>query len=474
MSTGFRFRLYPTPEQAHILLRWIGCQRHVYNSKTREDRYFRSFARKSLSLTGQSPPIDQKYAQFIGDDTAWLREVPSAVLRNGAVLWKQAYSRFFRGLGGRPGIHSKVGRQTVWLTSELFRFNPVLDDAGEVVSRQLVIGTSKHPVGIVAFKSHRAFEIPASIHLSVHAGQWHVSFSNEADVPEPKDEDTAAWLQSFEQDELRARTLGLDRGVVIPLAGSDGVKHDFIDVHRHRLSRHNQKARHWQRIAARRQKGSRNRFKANQRVARYKQAQTNIRREFAHQVSHALVADTRYLLFVFEALKVKNMTRSAKGTQDAPGSNVRQKAGLNRSILASSWGQVRTYTQYKARRAGKLMVNVPPHHSSQACAQCGHTSPDNRKTQSEFVCTACGQVANADLNAARVIQARGVDLIRSGQWQKKSTKSCRVTRQKVGRDSPEPASLRPTPMESSVRHEDLTVFAQGTFEVGSPRYNLKV
>lgn len=120
MQIGNRFRCYPTPAQAQTLLRWIGCQRHIYNAKVGEDRYFRQFARKSLAHAGQHAPIDQQYAQFKTEITPWLAEVPSPVLRNGAVLWKQAYSRFFAKLGGRPTIHKKIGKQSVWLTSELF------------------------------------------------------------------------------------------------------------------------------------------------------------------------------------------------------------------------------------------------------------------------------------------------------------------------------------------------------------------
>jgi len=79
---GHRLRCYPNRTQEQTLLRWIGCQRFIYNGKVKEDRYFRTFARKALSLTGQKPPIDQRYAQFIGPDSLWLREVPSPVWRS--------------------------------------------------------------------------------------------------------------------------------------------------------------------------------------------------------------------------------------------------------------------------------------------------------------------------------------------------------------------------------------------------------
>ena len=90
MQIGNRLRCYPTPTQAQTLLAWIGCQRFIYNAKVGEDRYFRRFARQSLSHTGAFAPIDQQYSHFKTEQTPWLGDVPSQILCNGAVLWKQA------------------------------------------------------------------------------------------------------------------------------------------------------------------------------------------------------------------------------------------------------------------------------------------------------------------------------------------------------------------------------------------------
>lgn len=90
--------------------------------------------------------------------------------------------------------------------------------------------------------------------------------------------------------------------------------------------------------AARRIKGSKNRRKANHRAARAALYAADVRENLAHQASHALVQDPSKLLFVFEALKVKSMTASAAGTEEAPGKRVAQKRGLNRAILGSAWG----------------------------------------------------------------------------------------------------------------------------------------
>jgi len=107
------------------------------------------------------------------------------------------------------------------------------------------------------------------------------------------------------------------------------------------------------------------------------------------------------------------------------------KSGLNKSILASTWGQTKVFLQYKARRHGRLVIEVAPQYSSQECAACGYIHQDNRKSQSEFVCLSCGNQDHADHNAAKVIMRRGVQQLLSGQGIQKEKKRCRITRIKV-------------------------------------------
>jgi transposase len=102
-----------------------------------------------------------------------------------------------------------------------------------------------------------------------------------------------------------------------------------------------------------------------------------------------------------EDLKIVNMTRSAKGTAAEPGRNVRQKAGLNRGILAAGWGRLVERLEHKA--PGRV-EKVNPRYTSQTCNACGHRAPDNRESQAVFRCRACGHEANADVNAARNIR----------------------------------------------------------------------
>ena len=455
MQIGTRFRCYPSKAQGQILLQWIGCQRHIYNAKVGEDRYFRSFARKSLAHTGTFAPIDQQYSHFKTDLTSWLSEVPSQILRNGATKWKQAYARYFQKLGGRPCIQKRHGKQSVWLTSELFNFVPKIDTTSGETTYRLHVGTKKFPVGEIVLKAHRTFRPPQSIHISIHAGRWHVSFNYDDEMIEPSEADTIAWLRQHDESELASMTFGLDRGVVVPLVASDGKQFAFGDIQLQRLAKQERHKKRWQRKQARRVKGSGRWLKAKHKVARHQLYGADVRKDFAHKTSHALVSDPHYKLFVYEALKVKNMSASAKGTVDEPGTNVRQKAGLNRSILGSAWGQVKLCTQYKARRAGKLCMEVLPHYSSQECGACGHTHKDNRPIQAEFVCQRCGHADHADINAAKVLALRGVRLVLLGGYGAKKKKQVALRKSKVGAVCSEPAAEVPSPLvETLVSRQD--------------------
>lgn len=101
------------------------------------------------------------------------------------------------------------------------------------------------------------------------------------------------------------------------------------------------------------------------------------------------------------------MSRSAKGTVEVPGRNVRARAGLNRSILDNAPGERRRQLEYKTRMYGSMLVAVPPFHTSQTCAACGQVDPESRKGCGRlFACTRCGHEDDADHNASVEIEAR--------------------------------------------------------------------
>ena len=168
------------------------------------------------------------------------------------------------------------------------------------------------------------------------------------------------------------------------------------------VSRHEARRRRYQRRMARQRKGGNRRERTRGRVAKVSRRIANIRKDWAHKTSRQ-IADTAHTV-VIEDLHVRRMTKSARGTQASPGRNVRQKAGLNREILATGWGDLRRMLEYKAAR----VVVVNPAYTSQTCSACRNVDARNRRAQPEFCCVACGHESNADINAALNVMASGV------------------------------------------------------------------
>jgi putative transposase len=205
---------------------------------------------------------------------------------------------------------------------------------------------------------------------------------------------------------------GLDWGVarfatlVTSDARGEGPQATFstseaIENPRH-LLRHAKDLRRAQRALSRKRRGSNNRRKARLRVAKLHARVRNARNDFQHQITHQLVK--RFALIATEDLQVKNMTGSANGTAAKPGKNVRQKAGLNRSILDTAPAAFLAKLGYKAEEAGsQLDLHRPTEtRASQTCPACGHV---HKKSVSErtHACAVCGHVEVRDAAAARVL-----------------------------------------------------------------------
>jgi putative transposase len=180
--------------------------------------------------------------------------------------------------------------------------------------------------------------------------------------------------------------VGIDRGVINLIADSDGKMIPaarYFNHARQRLARA-------QRTVSDRKKGSKNREKAKLKVARLHRTIRNQRDHALHTLSHTYAQS--HGTVVLENLQIRNMVRVGKG--------------LARSILDSGWGKFAELLKYKMLLSGGRVVTVPAACSSQTCACCGHVAAENRKTQEDFACVACGVIDNADLNAAKVILQR--------------------------------------------------------------------
>ncbi len=112
-------------------------------------------------------------------------------------------------------------------------------------------------------------------------------------------------------------------------------------------------------------------------IAAVKARQARRRADWNHKLTTELAKS--HGLIAVEDLRVASMVRSARGTLEQPGRNVRQKAGLNRSIADQGWFEIRRQLGYKTRRHGGILVAVPAAGSSQTCSRCGVRDPDSRR-----------------------------------------------------------------------------------------------
>ncbi|WP_425414232.1 RNA-guided endonuclease TnpB family protein [Pseudonocardia asaccharolytica] len=149
---------------------------------------------------------------------------------------------------------------------------------------------------------------------------------------------------------------------------------------------------------------SNRRRKARARVANLHRRVRRQRCDHAHKTADWLAA--HHDVICHEALRITNMSRSARGTLDQPGSRVAQKAGLNRSILDAGWGVFLSILTAKAESAGRELIAADPRNTSRTCPSCGHCAADNRVAQAEFRCLRCGLDTHADLvGAVNVLRA---------------------------------------------------------------------
>lgn len=175
---------------------------------------------------------------------------------------------------------------------------------------------------------------------------------------------------------------------------------------------HEQRLARYQRRMARKVKGSKNWNKAKKKVQRIHAEIANVRKDFLHKATTAI--SQQYALVVLEDLKVRNMSKSAKGSAESPGKKVRAKSGLNKSILDQGWYEFRRQLEYKMQWQGGWLMTVNPRNTSRTCPVCGHVSADNRTTQAKFACVSCGHQAHADVVGAINILARGMQNMRHG------------------------------------------------------------
>ncbi len=448
MQIGLKTRCYPEPFLDETLSFWVDGVRSLKNAKTADEKlqfWMRKVAILSPSWTDPDPQrervIDQTYSQYKDEELSpWLLGVPSQLLRNRTVEHHAAWQNHFRDPQTMkvPTFQAKGERDTLWLTKELFRVKAVR-------CRWLVleIGTEAKPVGLLKVRLHRPAKgcpvvVPAfdSIHLRrLGWGGWTLSGSYEDGKPTTDLETVLARVRALPAGQQAKTIKGVDRGVKVPLALSDGRLCDLPESAQARIGFLEGKIKHLQRHFARQTKGSKRRLANKARIARYRDEVSRLVEEFLCQTAALIASEPGIELAAFEGLRVKNMTRKPKARFDSARgrylrNGARAKAGLNRSFLRVAPGKAKQRMSQAMTKRGKGFLDVTAAYSSQECAKCHHIEAGNRKDQT-FKCLACGHEAHADTNAAQVVQQRALKAILDGTVLQKQAKKM-VTGRKVG------------------------------------------
>jgi transposase len=383
-----RYRLYPNPAQEDVLLGHCAHARYVWNLAVEQREWWQP-GRLAPGYSEQCRQLSEARAA-----SPWLAAGSVIVQQQALRDFHAAYASWFASLREwrsrsnntppeqRPAAPSppswrKRGRR------EGFRIVAVgPQDVRRLNRRWGQVLVPK--LGWVRFRWSRPVPEARSYRVTLdRAGRWHVAF---AAVPRP--------IPAPGNGEV----IGVDRGVAVSVALSTG---ELLTTPGLRPSER-RRLRLLERRKARQHKGSRRRERTRLAVARLRSREADRRRDWTEKVSTDLAH--RFDLICIEDLDVRAMTRTASGTVERPGRNVRQKAGLNRGILASGWSRLADRLEHKA--SGRLQ-KVTAAYTSQTCNACGHIARESRESQPSFRCVACGHQAHADVNAARNIAAAG-------------------------------------------------------------------
>lgn len=379
---AYRFRLEPTPARARELGRVAGCCRFVFNRGLALERERFEHGEKHLGYAALCKELTNwRHAP----GTEFLAAAPIHPLQQALKDLDRAYRNFFEGRADRPCFKKKGRCRDSFRESDPKVF--AVDDAH---------GRVKLPkLGWVSYRKSRSIlGEPKQLTISHQGGHWFVSIQTELEIAAPVHPANSA--------------VGLDVGVVKFAALSTGDAFGPVSSFR----KYEKKLAREQRKLARKVKFSHNWRKQKARIAKLHERIARIRNDFLHKTSTTI--SKTHAMIVLEDLSVRSMSRSARGTVDAPGRNVRAKAGLNKSILDQGWAEFRRQLDYKQTWRGGIVIAIDPRNTSRTCPCCGHISADNRKTQAVFRCVRCGHAADADVNAACNILAAGHAVIACG------------------------------------------------------------
>ena len=378
---AYKYELQPNGEQQRLMRRFAGSCRFVFN--------------KGLAIQKANHEAGEKFIGYVtmakqltawrnSAETAWLSQAPVHPLQHALKDLERAYKNFFAKRADFPRFKKK-GQDDSFRYPDAKQFKI---DAGN--SRVFL-----PKLGWLRYRNSRDMLGAAkNITVSSTGDKWFVSIQTEREEVEPV--------------HPSASIVGVDVGIARFATLSDGTVFEPINS----FKKQQERLARYQRAMSRKVKFSNNWKKTKAKVTKLHQKIGNIRRDFLHKTTTTI--SQNHAIVCIEDLQVRNMSKSAAGSAEAPGRNVKAKSGLNKSILDQGWFEFRRQLEYKQAWLGGQVVAVNPRNTSRTCPCCRYVSAENRQTQALFACVECGFENHADLVGAINILAAGHAVLACG------------------------------------------------------------
>lgn len=377
VKRAYKYRFYPTLEQARELKRTWGCVRVTYNKALNIRTRSWHDSHKNVSYLDTAKLLTQWWHS---EELGFLSEVAAVPLQQSLRHLQQAFNNFWKKKSHYPKFKSrKKSVLSLEYTRAGFRIK-----GGEVYLAKM-----KEPLEIVWSRECDLHAVSTITVKRDKAGRWFISLLCESRV---------------EGKLITGKTVGIDLGVKDVIVLSDGRK---LNPDKQAQQKNEKRIKRCQKALSRKQKGSKNRGKARLKLARAYARYTDTKRDWLHKTTTYLV-DT-YDVLCIEDLNVSGMTRKVSGKGRSA------KSRLNRSILSNNLSELRSMLEYKSQWYGKECVAVDRFYpSSQRCSKCGHINQELTLSDRHWTCSECGTYHDRDVNAAKNIKAAGLAVLACG------------------------------------------------------------
>ncbi len=375
---AYKFELMPNGEQQRAMRQYAGCCRVVYNKALAwQNTQYQADNTFKFGYTKLANLLPQWKVELI-----WLKDAPSQTLQQSLKNLESSFRNFFAKRADFPRFKKKG-------MNDSFRY----PQGFKVEQHNNRILLPK--LGWIRYRNSREIlgEVK-NITVSLKCGKWYASIQTEREVQQPEHSSTTI--------------IGVDVGIARFATLSNGQVFEAVSSFKQKQTR----LARYQRALSRKVKFSSNWKKQKGKITKLHSTIANIRKDYLHKATSTI--SQNHAMIVIEDLQISNMSRSAKGTMEAKGRNVKAKSGLNRSILDQGWFEFRRQLEYKQLWAGGQVLAVNPRNTSRTCPCCGHVAKENRITQARFECVECGYAENADLVGAINILAAGHAVLACG------------------------------------------------------------